>query len=336
VAELPDVPEGLTVRPLRTEDAAAVAAVLAAAEPVDVTGEYPDATDMADWWANWNADLDRDGVAVCDPAGLLIAYATATASPTFREAFTVDLEGRVRPDHRGRGIGRALLSWQLSRGAELHAERAPAAPGRLEVAVPETMTSLESLVRRAGLRPQRWYREMARPLTDLPPVQSVPGVELVPYTPDRDDEVRRAHNAAFTEHHGSSERDPETWRSLFTGQRSFRPDLSVLAVEDGAVLGYVLSYVYEADTKATGKRELHLGQIGVLPQARGRGVASAVIAAALRAGAANDCQVSGLQVDSDNVTGALRLYEKLGFRSERTIVSWSVDLPPVGAPEAAR
>ena len=329
MADIPEFPEGLLARPMRIEDAAAVAAVLTAAEPVDDTGEYPDATDMTDWWTSWSADLERDGVAVCDPSGLLIAYVTVTASPTFRESYAVYLEGRVRPDHRDRGIGRALLSWSLARGAELHAEREPAAPARLVVAVPEKMASLESLVRRAGLRPERWYRDMERPLTDLPPVRAVPGIELVPFTPDRDDEVRRAHNAAFTEHHGSSERDPETWTALFTGQRAFRPDLSVLALEDGVVLGYVLAYVYEADTLATGERRVDLGQIGVLPSARGRGVASAVIAAALRAAAGNECQSAGLQVDSDNVTGALQLYEKLGFSTSRMRVSWSLDRPPV-------
>jgi mycothiol synthase len=330
VADLPAFPEGCTARPLTMDDAAAVAAVLAASESVDDTNEYPDATDMSDWWVNWNADLERDGVAVTDESGVLIGYAAATASPTFREAFAVYLEGRVRPDHRGRGIGRRLMSWSLARGAEIHAERHPEAPGSLVVSVSEPMTSLESLVRRAGLRPERWYRQMERPLTDPPPLPSLPGVELVPYTADRDDEIRRAHNAAFTEHHGSSERDPATWQSLFTGQRAFRPDLSVLAVERGVVLGYLLAYVYEADTLATGQRRADFGQIGVLPRARGRGLASAVIAAALRAAAEHDCQSAELQVDSDNVTGALRLYEKLGFTTTRTQVSWSLALPPVG------
>src|SRR3712207_8920055 len=48
----------------------------------------------------------------------------------------------------------------------------------------------------------------------------------------------------------------------FTGQRPFRPDISVLAVADGAVVGYVLAYVYESDTAATRVRETPLGQIG--------------------------------------------------------------------------
>jgi mycothiol synthase len=323
------LPDGLTARPLSDDDAGAVAAVLAAAEQIDDTGEYPDAEDIAEWWRGWSLEPPRDGLAVCDPAGVVVAYATVMASPTFREALAVYLEGRVRPDLRERGIGRALLAWQLDRGAALHAERHPEAPGALTVEVPGGMPSLEALVRRAGLEAERWYRELQRPLTDLPEVRPLPGLDVVPFTWDRDDEVRRAHNASFTRHHGSSERDPEAWQSLFTGQRSFRPDLSRLAVEDGAVVGYVLAYVYEADTAARGTREVVLGQIGVLPPARGRGVASGLIAEVLRVAAASDCEIAGLGVDTENVTGALRLYEGLGFRPVRSRVTWALDLAPV-------
>jgi mycothiol synthase len=329
VADLPALPEGLTARPLTEDDVAAVAALLAASEQVDDTGEYPDAEDLSEWWTGWDMDFARDGVAVTDASGLVVAFATAMAPRNFRDTFTVYLEGRVRPDHRGKGIGRALLDWQLVRGEEIRAERHPDAPARMTVPVFEAMTSLESLVKAAGFDAERWYRQMQRPLTDLPDPQPVAGVELVPFTWDRDDEIRRAHNAAFTEHHGSAERDAAAWEAMFTGTRAFRPELSVLAIEDGAVVGYVLGYVYEADSAATGVRETVLGQIGVLPQARGRGLASALIAAALRIGAENDCERAGLEVDTDNVTGALRLYEKLGFATTRLRVSWSRSLPPV-------
>ena len=325
----PRLPVGLTSRPLTPDDVDAVAALLQAAEKVDDTGENFEADDLTEWWVNELVDLSRDGLAVCTEDGDLVGYGSAIAPPTFRDAFSVYLEGRVHPEHRRRGIGRALLAWQLERGAEIHAERHPEAPGRLAVGVFESMPSLEAIVAAEGLEALRWYRLMERPLTDLPAPVAVDGVELVPFTWDRDDEVRRAHNAAFTRHHGSSERDPASWQVMFTGQGAFRPDLSVLVLQGGAVVAYALVYVYESDTRATGVREAHFGQIGTLPAARGRGLATAAIVQAMRTAAAADCQKAGLQVDSDNVTGALRLYESLGFAVRRTQVSWSRALPPL-------
>jgi mycothiol synthase len=102
----------------------------------------------------------------------------------------------------------------------------------------------------------------------------------------------------------------------------------VLALADGAVVAYTLVYVYESDTLATGVREAHFGQIGTLPEARGRGLATAAIVRSMQVAADSDCQTAGLQVDSDNVTGALRLYESLGFGTRRTQVSWARALAP--------
>jgi mycothiol synthase len=324
-----DLPAGLTGRPLTADDLPAAAELLAAAEPFDDTGEHLDADDLAEWWVNDLVDLPDDSRVVCSDDGALVAVAVVVSISGAREDHPVLLDGRVHPAWRRRGIGRSLLDWQLRRGAEVHRRDHPELPGRLTVSVYPGMAALGSLVGRAGFTAERWYADMERPLTGLPEGPAVPGVELVPFTWDRDDEVRRAHNAAFTDHHGSTERDATTWRAWFTGTRAFRPDLSVLALVDGAVAGYVLSYVYQADTRATGVQQAHLGQLGVLRPARGRGVASAAIVAALRAGAAAGCDTAGLQVDTENPTGAFGLYQRLGFAPVRTRVQWACTRPPV-------
>ncbi|MGY1624282.1 GNAT family N-acetyltransferase [Geodermatophilus sp. SYSU D00965] len=325
------LPEGLSARPLTLDDVPAAAELLAAAEVVDATGEHEDADDLAEFWGDDRIDLTRDGRAVCTADGRLVGWATAISPGSGRDAFRVWLEGRVHPDARGQGIGRALLDWQRGRGAELHAAVQPEAPARLTVSVYPAMASLEALLRRAAFEPERRYWDMERPLTDLPAVPAVPGVDLVPFGWDRDEEVRRAHNAAFSEHFGSTVLDEAGWGTWFTGQRAFRPDLSVLALADGAVVGYVLAYVFEADTRATGTRQTHLGQIGVARSARGRGVASVAITAALRAAAEAGCATAGLQVDSENSTGAPAVYRRLGFAPVRTRTSWATTLPPAPA-----
>jgi mycothiol synthase len=320
------LPDGLTSAPITADDLPAVAALLAAAEEVDRTGEHTGAGDLADEWLNDLVDLPRDSRLVREGDDVL-GWATVITPPTFRDAVAVYLEGRVHPAARGRGIGRALLAWQLERGRQVHAERHPAAPARLTVGVPTSMPDAEALVRRAGLTATRWFHTMHRPLTDLPPERDVADIELTAFDPARDDEVRRAHNAAFTEHHGSSERDEASWQTMFTGSAAFRPDLSVLALADGAVVAYVLAYVWESHTAATGRREAHYGQIGVVPGHRGRGLSKAVIAAALHRAAARDCRLAGLDVDSQNGSGALGLYEGLGFTTVHTRTSWVRELP---------
>ena len=306
----------------------AVAALLAAAEHRDDTGEHDDAEDLAEQLVNDLVHLEHDSLAVWDGDGGLVGWATAIAQRTFRDVFDVRLEGRVHPDRRDQGVGRALLAWQVQPGEQVHAQRHPEAPGQLTVAAPTTVRSLENLLRRARFEPVRSFVVMERTLSDLPSAPSVDGMTVVPFDRGRDDEVRRAHNLAFGEHYGSTQRDAHSWRIRFTGQRAFRPELSRLGVVNDRVVGYALVYVHDSDTRATGVRQAYFGQIGVLPDARGRGLATALIAAALHAAAEQGCATAGLDVDGDNRTGALRLYEGLGFRRRRTQVRWVRRLPP--------
>jgi mycothiol synthase len=322
-------PAGLTDRPLTRDDLPAVAALYADAERVDDTGEHHDAHDLAEYWFAPYVEVDLDTRVVLD-GDEVVAVGTTVAPPTFRDAYAVHLDGRVHPDRRGQGIGRALLDWQVGRGREIHAARHPEAPGRLTVLAQATISGQEGLLRHAGFQAARWFQTMSRPLTDLPATRAVEGVELVPFDWPRDEQVRHAHNAAFTEHYGSSERDRTSWEAMFTGQRAFRPDLSVLAVGDDDVLGYVLTYVHEADTAATGQVDAYYGQIGVVPAARGRGLAKAVIAAALQSAAEAGCGSASLEVDTDNSSDAQGLYAAMGFQVRRTQVSWSVQLAPEG------
>jgi hypothetical protein len=91
-ARVPHLPGGLTVRPLTADDLPAAAGLLAAAEPVDDTGEHSDADDLAEWWVNDLVDLPRDSRAVWTDDGVLVAVAVAMSAARGR---------RRRLRHRG-------------------------------------------------------------------------------------------------------------------------------------------------------------------------------------------------------------------------------------------
>jgi mycothiol synthase len=65
---------------------------------------------------------------------------------------------------------------------------------------------------------------------------------------------------------------------------------------------------------------------------RGRGVASALIVASLYALRERGMTIASLGVDGENLTGALRLYEQLGFRRHKTWITHRKPLSEVERP----
>jgi ribosomal protein S18 acetylase RimI-like enzyme len=90
----------------------------------------------------------------------------------------------------------------------------------------------------------------------------------------------------------------------------------LVAEADGAVAGYV---VVQPATPLPGNAHVHgIAGLAVAPGARGRGVASALLAAAGRHARERGARKLSLRVLSTN-EAALRLHERLGFRREATL-----------------
>jgi len=188
------------------------------------------------------------------------------------------------------------------RAAGLHRERHPDTTGAVRVHVHQNNPSKEALVRAAGYEARRWWHTMVRslgdPLPDLPPTP--PGLKLAPYSADRDEAVRQAHLEAFAETWGAAPPDEERWSRFYTGVSPFRPQLSWLLSDGDHVVAYLLTFFWEADAAATGVRELYVGDLGVRPAWRRRGLGSLLLAAALESYRSAGYEQSALSVDSAN------------------------------------
>jgi ribosomal protein S18 acetylase RimI-like enzyme len=150
--------------------------------------------------------------------------------------------------------------------------------------------------------------------TSLPEVPAVPdGLRLVPFSPRWHEPARLAHNEAFAGHFGSHERSPEIWAHWFTGSTYFQPDVSFLVLDGDEIAAYVNTYRYPADEAATGRRSAWVGNLGTRAPWRRRGLGTLLLAHALRAYRAAGYDVAELGVDTANASGALGLYERLGF-----------------------
>jgi mycothiol synthase len=318
------VDDDLQRRALTEADGPAVARLLAAAEQVDHTGEHFDDADIADFFAADGLDLARDTLAVFRPDGELAAYAAVQPPRIVAGKDRVALSGIVRPDHRGHGLGRELLGWLETRGAEAHRAAQPDVPGEFEIHATEHVKAHTRLAERAGYSPVRYFitmrRDLSVPDTEVRPVPAP--LRLVPFDRGYDDASRRAHNKAFADHYGSSQRSETEWKQWFTGQRAFRPGCSFLILDGDEIAAYLLGYFWEADAEATGVKEGYIGQVGCRAAWRGRGLASALLTRALGAFRAEGYARAALDVDTENATGALGLYQRLGFVTTERNVSY--------------
>ncbi len=330
----------LVHRALRLTDAPAVTELLGAIEAADPVDENFNEQEITEELTSPGVDLADASVAVLDGErlvgfGLLrISWSEpvqAAPDRTVEQAWKAYQWAGVHPAYNGRGIGRDLVA-DLERAAVTVRNRDAAGhPGELKVWVEQDRPRTLALLTTAGYQTWRYFFRMQRNLRDgtgadsttaTEPTQaasdrlnplSTNSFQVRPYRPADDDEVRRVSNESFADHWGSSPLDPQRWRAAFAESVSFRPEQSVVAVIEGRIVGFVLTAEFEADSAGRGFRTGYLSMVGTLREARGRGIAGAMMEATVRSLTMAGFRVAELEVDAESPTGAGRLYERAGF-----------------------
>ncbi len=317
---------GLTWRALSRADVPALAALVtrveeADAEPTRTSESEVDELFDGDW-----KDPQADTRVGVDADGVPRAWMVTEAPPGDVRTVRAHLSGGVDPAYRGRGVGRALVAWGEARGRQLLAATGKDVPGRVAAFLTERNAGGLALYRAAGFTPVRYYSDMRRDLAQpLPEPVVTPGVRVVPWSDELDDAVRVAHNEAFADHWGSEPRTPESWR---VGRSMFAPALSHVAVDEetGEVVGYTVSGRYEQDWAVAGYSSGYTELLGVRRAWRGRGIAVALLAAAMRSFREDGVQYAELDVDTANPSGAHGLYADLGYERTHGSVLVSIEL----------
>jgi ribosomal protein S18 acetylase RimI-like enzyme len=319
-------PEGIEARPIEKGDADAWAELLAAKEKVDQQGENYNAQDLIDELGDPHVDPALDTIGLWAD-GRMVAYGKVHAAESVVDVDRVRTEGTVHPEWRRRGIGTALMPWLIRRAGELHVEKHPEAAGEVGNGALSTNIGADRLLRKFGFEERRYFFDMKRGLDEpVPEVALADGLRMVPFDASMDEALRVTHNEVFLDHWGSTPKDPESWKTWFTGIRSFRGGSSYVVMDGETIAAYVLAYEWEADTEATGVRELYVGQVGTVRSYRGRGLARVALAKVLAEAAQAGYERAGLGVDADNPTGALGLYESLGFSVRNKWITYGLPL----------
>ena len=306
----------LTFRMAERADVPAICALTNAANRADGTPQVVSVDELLEEFDD-AGDLTTD-VQLALLGDELVGYVRALNFPSDELWERCYLIGTVHPDHRGQGIGRTLMTWAIERGTALLRSSDNALPKYLRAELHESAVATRRLFESLGFRDVRKFEELLRPLTDLPPVNDPAGVRIVPWPEDRDEEIRLVKNTAFADHWGSTPTPANRWQSWVRGFGSF-PEHSFIALDQAdRVVAYSLNHRYAADDEVIGRRDAWIDNLGTLPEWRGRGIASALIVRSLHAFAAAGLTHASIGVDSDSLTGAIRLYKSLGFVTNRS------------------
>ncbi|MCD2442984.1 GNAT family N-acetyltransferase [Agromyces sp. SYSU K20354] len=325
---LPLHPDVVTWRPAVIGDTDELLAFAAAVARADHPNWVETRDDVVEVFELSYIEPERDTLVGVGADGRILASGSVVCPPGQETLVRSIVLGAVRPDVRGRGIGRALLDWELARARQQLAASEKLLPGWIMAYAEQRAPDAQALLERAGLSLQRHFftleRELEAPVGHAP----VPaGVEFVHWAAAWSESTRRARNAAFADHWGSQSRGVEAWARFVDGEQ-FAPELSFLAIADAGagpgagpgaeVVGFVLALRNESDWAGQGFTSSYVQLVGVVREWRGRRIAQALLAEHLEACRRAGLEKATLDVDAENPTGALGLYTAHGFEVAHT------------------
>jgi ribosomal protein S18 acetylase RimI-like enzyme len=330
VPDAPTIP-GLTFRHGRPDDWAELTDVVNRARGADGVDEVfgPDTLraeyEPAEWF-----DIGRD-VLLAEIDDRIIGVAFGFRLPR-GTSLSLEHWGAVLDEHRHQGIGTALhLATRARLAAEAAQDRRPGERSFRSYALDIERSDL-ALLADQGYVPIRFGFEMRRFLTGALPEHPLPdGIELRTVTEDQHRAIFEADNEAFRDHWGHREHDEGDFRALFEHPET-NTSLWCVAWDGDQVAGSVMNAIYAEENEQLGVRRGWLDHVSVRRPWRGRGLAKALCAASFRVLRDQGMDEAWLGVDASNPTGALQLYEGLGFHVARR---WQAFGRPLDGPAPA-
>lgn len=311
---------GLKLRPLKLSDAEAVAQVVYAACVADGDAIVAvSAEELRQEWQDPEFDVNNDGFAVQTLDGRITGYAELINVHTYS---TLEMNGNVHPDFKGRGIGTTLL-----RAVEKRARQ------NVSLAEPESRVVIKTVLNKndidgiamhqnEGYLPIRYHWRMEI-LLDVPPEEPEfpEGIELRPFIQGGHDEaVWMSQNESFRDHPGSHDWTLEEWKRDRFDDPEFDPSLWAVAWDGEEVAGFSIN-----------RYRMGIGWIrtlGVRRPWRKHGLGKALLLHSFGEYYRRGMRIVGLGVNAQNPTGATRLYQKVGMHIASEHITYEKELRP--------
>ena len=313
-----DPPPGYSVRAAAPKDAAALADLFNSVTLAEVGVAWTDEADMRATLTAPSFDLARRAPLVFDEPDALVAG--LLLYPDGAPVTSVLAVGLVRPEATGRGLGTFITLL----GEEHARQMIPDEAGRFTVRATRFVQNeaAAELFRDLGYDLVRTWWRMAIELGPLGPTTSLPpGIEIAPFEPDRDSRaVYDALHEAFRDHWGEGMGGYEDWVNRVVDGSASR--FVLVAREGDEIAGVLVGRAGLAADPEAGMVE----ELGVRRPWRGRSLGLALLHLGFDEFRRRSLARAILSVDSENPTGATRLYERAGMTVELAWEHWEKEL----------
>ena len=320
------LPEGYTIRKVQLPDGPAVVEMLNRESQALIGMHLADLHWVTSAWTAPDAS-EHSYEVVLGHGGEIVGYLSTECRPPHTEVFGV---GAVAIDHQGRGLGGAILE-QFERHASEMAGRADPGVGVvMRVGALADEPHVSALLRARGYAEVRRMSLMRIDFAGGPvPPTPVDDIEIREFSDGQEGEVYRCLHEAFQDHWGDEEETEEEWIHHHMAEDRLFPDLWLLAWHGDDLAGALLS----RPTIPQGPTHGYVGSLGVRRAFRGRGIGEALLRESFVRFYRRGCTGAMLHVDSDSLTGANRLYQRVGMRAIPQFATWEKELV-AGAREA--
>lgn len=219
------------------------------------------------------------------------------------------------PQWRSQNIRRSMLNHNERRLREIASAHPKDGLRFFEVWAGDAEVDWVSLLVGEGYKPVRYSFEMVRPnLEDIPDLPLPQGLEARAAKPEHYRKIWDAAGEAFQDHWGATEWREE-WFEQWQEQSFFNPDLWQVAWDGDEVAGMILNFIHEKENREFNRKRGYTEEISVRRPWRKKGLARALLARSFKVLKDQGMIEAALSVDAENISGALRLYESMGFRT---------------------
>jgi mycothiol synthase len=322
---LPNTPAipGLSYRRYQGEiDHPHMATLISACKEADGVERSTNAEDISRTYRHLeNCDPQRD-MLFAEVNGQVIGYGRVWWDDLLDGVRLYHPFGFLHPNWRGKGIGTALWEAGEDRIREIAAGHPKSTPKYLQVECFESENSLAALLEGRGYEPVRYEIYMVRKLSEPFPDAPMPlGLVVRPVLKEHLRPIYEASNEAFRDHWGSRDMTEEEFKSEMESP-VFHPELWKVAWDGDQVASVIHNFIDQKENEEYQRLRGYTEGICTRRNWRKMGLARALLVQSMQMFKAMGMTETALSADSENLSGAVRLYEGVGYRKVKMQINY--------------